>query len=921
MSELEARIAQLEAELAALRTAQVQQKMEAETITHAQQTVVQGDQHIHAAPLDPAVAQAETALRTYLRRSVNECNALPLGQIDRNDSPEVRPLMLAQLYIGLNTTEQVQDPERAARPDRSATRPLSVLEALSRQERPRTILLGVPGSGKSTFVSHLALCLAQAELNPTDDVATLPGWTLGQRLPIRVILRDLAAFAPLEESPRGTVRIFEQFLATLLADAGCAAALPLLTDALKEGSALLLLDGFDEVVGDSILKRVAEMIRDLDRSYQSPILVTCRVLDYNEEQQRQLAGFATLTLAELDDGQIEQFVGDWYRELAASGRRPAAQAALDAQELRDALASRDELRDLARTPLLLTVMALVHAFRGTLPDARALLYYECIDLLLLRWRQPRGELDLLERFNLPQFRSSDLLVLMAELGFMAHTQAERSNAAPHQPADLDETQVMAILAAGFEPFDVSRRYELAHMMLNALTFGNGLLLKRGDKLYTFAHRTFQEFLAGYHLKRQRDYRKLCLERAGQIHWHESLSLMVSFQVLQDQELEKPLVLAEALLARSPLEQVLGGECLNLISSERAKGYDPELLKLPNGLWPRTRTMLLDLLTKGVAPEVPVALRARAGRALGHLCYGSLASLSRPATAIELPIPDPRLPLALLGLPGQQDAAWLQALETYWRPLAPGPFWYGDDDDTPLVSMPFTEGGKIARFPITNADYARFVAAGGYQQPQWWREVGWRFLQPGGHPYDDQDVMITEPRYWHNSRYTNPLQPVVGVSWYEAAAYCRWLSACGHQQGWLPQHAILRLPTWVEWQRAARGQDQRRYPWGNTEPTPEHANYDQTGLGLPNPVGCFAAGAAACGAEEMAGNVLEWTASAHAEPTAGQDRKDFTPSEDVILSGSAFWWGAEQLCCGSRVRLDPNGGNDDRSFRVFWSPRS
>jgi hypothetical protein len=475
------------------------------------QVVGRADSVTFAAPPDPAQARADAALITYLRRTVAECNALPLVQIDRTDPAHSRPLQLARLYISLYTMQTVAlDEEIAALPEETRellkhagigkatqllTRPLRAVEALSRA--PRLMLLGVPGSGKSTFVSHLSLCLAGEALHLRDQpdpqpeggwLACLPRWTHGACLPVRVILRDLAAFAPLAAAPKGNVRLLEKFLTATLVDAGCTDAGALLIEALRNGTALLLFDGLDEVVGDTVLTRVVATIQAAAQSYRAPILITCRVLDYQEEPLRQIAGFPPQTLAELTAEQIDRFVGDWYAELEASGRRPAAQTAADTRALREALGSRPELRALAGTPLLLTVIALVHAFRGTLPDARALLYAECIDLLLLRWRQPRGEHDLLERLNLPQFRSSDLLALMARLGYEAHQRAERDGMQTG-PADLDEAAVMAILAEGFARYDAPRKFQLAEIVLTALTRGNGLLLKRGPAVYTFAHRT------------------------------------------------------------------------------------------------------------------------------------------------------------------------------------------------------------------------------------------------------------------------------------------------------------------------------------------------------------------------------------------------------------------------------------------------
>ncbi len=901
---------------------QAMQASDGGQIHHATQQTIYGD--YHAAPPDPNLPRQERALLTYLDSMGHLCNALALGPLDPTDAAHRRPLELARVYIGLHTTTQVEltEDEQAARPEQPGqrgereTRPLTALEALAHIGQRRLLLLGAPGSGKSTFVNHLALCLAGAALcaRRTDAfspeggwLAQVPGWTLGDLLPIRLVLRDFAAFTPLARATQGSVALLRDFLQAVLEADDCADALEPLTTALSDGQAILLLDGLDEVVGTPVLNRVAESIQATARAYpRSPILVTCRILDYQAERLRQLAGFPTQTLADLSDAQIDQFVQNWYCELALSGRRANQQAQEDAQALQQAIAARPELRELARLPLLLTVMALVHTNRGSLPDARALLYDDCIDILLLRWRQQRGAQDLLTRLELPQFRSSDLLALMARLGFAAHELAERHTDTNNRPADLSESAVMQVLAEGFAPYDAARKHALAEQVLHALTQGNGLLLQRGPAVYAFPHRTFQEFLAGYHLLRQPNAQTLCLERAPQAHWHEALLLMAGYQVLAGGEFDKPLGLVEKLLARSPGEQVLAGDLLILMGRERLTNYDPTLLQ-PGGLWRRVYRALLKLAVQGQAPSVPAALRVRAGLLMGRMCVYE-------TTATAAPIVDPRLPLAVIGLPSQHTPGWRHSLAAYWCPVAAGPFWYGDDQtDSPLqqIVLPYTF--TIARYPTTNADFARFVAAGGYTDERWWTTQGWQWLTRTDKTAVD----------WlsGNSRYNNPVQPVVTVTWYEAVAYCAWLTAEGHAQGWLPETDEIRLPTSLEWERAARHTDQRRYPWGDAEPDSERANYDDTGIGAPSPVGCFPGGRAACGALDMAGNVLEWLATPDEKKQQVEPEKDFTRGTVVLLSGSAFWREIEYLCCGSRGWDGPIGWSNGLGFRVVWSLRS
>lgn len=155
-------------------------------------------------------------------------------------------------------------------------------------------------------------------------------------------------------------------------------------------------------------------------------------------------------------------------------------------------------------------------------------------------------------------------------------------------------------------------------------------------------------------------------------------------------------------------------------------------------------------------------------------------------------------------------------------------------------------------PVTNAAYQEFVAAGGYHDPRWWTPEGWRHIQETG---------IAAPLFWHRehgqwlrrrfgvTEEVPAREPVLHVCWYEADAYARW--------------AGRRLPTEAEWEKAARHDPttgrSRRYPWGDVEPGPQHANLGQRHL-QPAPVGSYPAGAAPSGARQLIGDVWEWTSS-------------------------------------------------------------
>ena len=192
-------------------------------------------------------------------------------------------------------------------------------------------------------------------------------------------------------------------------------------------------------------------------------------------------------------------------------------------------------------------------------------------------------------------------------------------------------------------------------------------------------------------------------------------------------------------------------------------------------------------------------------------------------------------------------------------IAGGPFHLGAQDDGHFVFdnekwshavdvRPY----RMARTPVTNAQFAEFVDAGGYREQRWWKDEGWAWRAGAG---------ATAPLYWRRAggvwqrRYFDREQilvdnePVIHVNWHEATAWCRW--------------AGRRLPTEAEWEFAAATVpgmpgNKRRYPWGDVAPAAETANLYGT-VGRCAPVGAFAAGDSAWGLRQMIGNVWEWTA--------------------------------------------------------------
>lgn len=206
--------------------------------------------------------------------------------------------------------------------------------------------------------------------------------------------------------------------------------------------------------------------------------------------------------------------------------------------------------------------------------------------------------------------------------------------------------------------------------------------------------------------------------------------------------------------------------------------------------------------------------------------------------------------------------------------------------------------RIARYPVTVAQYAAFVDAGGYREPSYWYAAGWDALDGA-----------TAPRLgWDDGRFNGPNQPVVGVSWYEASAFCRWLSAATGQP--------VRLPNEAAWERAARGDDGRRYPHGD-DWTPASGNTAESGLERPCAVGLYPQAASPFGALDMAGNVFEWTSSLlRPYPYDATDgREDAERPGSRVFRGGAFNAPAAMARAAFRSHFYPHAYYDWVGFRV------
>jgi formylglycine-generating enzyme required for sulfatase activity len=497
--------------------------------------------------------------------------------------------------------------------------------------------------------------------------------------------------------------------------------------------------------------------------------------------------------------------------------------------------------------LLLTITALVHLNDGELPEDRAGLYSRCIDILLARWESGKVESGyasafgtLMDYIGLAGVDLKSLRPLLQRAAFQAH-----ETGAPGQAGSLSRAVLRDLVAEELEHLKHPNPFQGATRFLDYADQRAGILQARdaGDA-YVFPHQTFQEYLAGLHLVNGVDFVPQIMARRADDRWRVPIMLGVGHLVGEGALAMPYQLLSELVMADEHDEQrrqrdlVLAAEIAADVGWPRLERGGAGMKQLRRDLAQR-----LAQVVEGIA--LPGAERVRAGELLGDL------GDPRPGVCT--------LPPAMVEFPG--------GLFTIGEPT--GKSRYGhEENDQPSTIAPFA----IARYPVTNAQYALFLDDDGYHaDARWWDAAGREWLRQSGR---------TAPLLWNHERFgiTRPNHPVVGVTWYEATAFCRWLTR------YLNDGFEYCLPSEAEWEYAARGTTRRTYAWGDEEPDGERANCNKIYNGT-TAVGCFARGATPEGVYDMTGNVWEWTRSEYRrhpyDPNDGREdgaepaRKRFT----------------------------------------------
>jgi len=813
----------------------------------------------------PSAFDAVSGLKLYqstLRRQ--------LGNITLTGSPAITTftVKLSDTFVSLRLSGTSRcetrnfpgnDQSMSKQEDQTST-PEEVLSFVF-QQHPLLLVIGDPGSGKTTLLKYYALSFLEnkryQEFGFSEPVNVF-------YLPLRELRRGETGYASLPESLSAWCeKLFLDLSDTLF------------LAWLEESSTLVLLDGLDEI--SDVTERIAVcgwVDKMVSRFTSARFVVTSRSTGYRKGDGIELeASHLRADIMDFSKEQQAQFLQRWFKAAFLSEIPPgtgdkaewSTQQEQKAANKADAIINflaQDKNRSLyllAGVPLILQIMAMLWKDREYLPGSRLKLYDAALNYMLDYRDRQRGIEPLLAAEDARRVLSPISLWMQEEL---KKDEVGRDTMQEKMQVLLD-TLCNSLPAADFCRNLVDR---------------SGLLVEYGEKEYVFRHKSFREYLAGVQLEKT-------------IHRGGSLDALVTH--FGDDWWQEPL--------RFFIGHV---DDAGIFDFFMQKLFDSPVTEY---LTPKQQDFLMTLVEE--APQ-------------------------RKIDAIQIKLLDPattqnrqRYLLECLKIIGKPEVlemvkqfrevhattkVWRDKLGAEYMLIKGGSFTFSLTMKQEAVPDLY-----FAKYTVTNKLYRRFINylvakdlefAGALPVERYtdWLQAKARKIK-GFSDYLPEEESLSKyfmSYYSNDKRFNKDDQPVVGVKWSAAQAYCLWLSLL-ESNG--ENTDLYRLPTEKEWEYAAGGKESRIYPWGNTEPSTKHANYNNN-EGTTTPVGRYPEGGTPDGLYDIAGNVWEWTA----------DWYDNGEVDPAVRGGGFHNYNSDALRCSSRFNFELSQPFFYVGFRVIRS---
>ena len=790
---------------------------------------------------------------------------------------------------------------------------------------PAVVVLGPPGCGKSTLLRRLELEAAQKGLADP-----------GQPVTFFIQLNQYKAEGPGESAPAPMKWLAERWSARH-------PEMPPLPELLETGRMILLLDALNEMptastaaLHEAVIGWKGFLDRVVSDHPGTQVVFSCRTLDYSAPLSTPGLRVPQVVVEPLTDVQVAQFLEKQSPEQGVRIWRE--------------LKGTPQL-ELLRSPYFLSLLTDQVAATGEMPEGRAGLFTGFVRQALRREVEggnplfaPDGILTERDIRRITQWSWTtgwDLPergVLVPKLSALAF--AMQSEGVGGGQVRVEYDQALELL-----DHEQDERIVKAGLALSVLDEDLG----KDEVLY--AHQLVQEYFAGRELAKAPDPERV---RAPWKAQDITPPLAATVAALPPGERLPPLAttgweetaILGAAMTEAPDAYVRDLMSTNLVVAGRAAGQVEVRARLAAATLDDLRQALVRRSTDR---EADLRSRIDAGLALGIL--GDIRFEAREGPHGRYLVPP------MVTIPGGTYPMGEDEVFEY--------VGHGIEAHMPRHQVE-VEGFEIGRYPVTNAEWRCFMEAGGYEEERWWDTAGakrwwegegtadgtranvkywysrfrqdpdlleeaWRTgrqTQEGYERWKKRLVMsqpefeahlwqlyrggrLRAPAYWHDERFNNPSQPVVGISWYEARAYCNWLSAETGER--------CRLPTEAELESASRGKAGRRYAWGDTF-EPLNGNTSATKVGRTTPVGVFVEGDTPEGVSDLTGNVAEWTGSLFGagmdferapfaypyDPKDGREDAEAGPDIRRVLRGGA-WYNVVAIARAA-YRLESPPGN-------------